>query len=489
MSDPSSCKGIALTEQFSDQHPFSRTQIEEGAALVADETKRKRWWSGVTMGYRRLAQRQYMANQLAYIATVATVFVAELFEQDVSRLRLYVWLFVAVAMFFVRLAMYRKIFGAAPAEIARSWVLRSMPAAMVVTAAAFWGLSTFLFIGPALHLSALLLIVGYLALSIPMVGMFPSVPIPSSLYLATLWGSVFVRLLQLPSVPLFMVGLLAILVTTTLWAGVFVPVLQVRSHLDRSDRIDLLVAQLQDANRSLEVMQDELMGTNRKRLTFFAAASHDFRQRLHAMKLMTDSTATGLQGDEAARQPIRRLSAEVENLERYMSDVLDFARIEALDEKPQLRIVDLQRLFHALDLQFEGSAQQQRVAIKIRETHVVLETDSAMLQRVLENLLSNALKFRATRVLVAARRVQGEVLIEVWDNGAGIEAEYQAKIFEAFHQDLRVEPNGRRGVGIGLAVVRRFVDSLGYRVTVQSNPGRGSVFRVHIPDGAVLSAT
>ena len=108
------------------------------------------------------------------------------------------------------------------------------------------------------------------------------------------------------------------------------------------------------------------------------------------------------------------------------------------------------------------------------------------MQRVLENLVSNAIKFSTNhRVLVAARRREGAVAIQIWDQGPGIVPEAQAAIFTPFYQSS-VGRKGVEGVGLGLAVVKRFVDCLGYEIRVRSRVGRGTVMTVLVPENDVV---
>ena len=110
-----------------------------------------------------------------------------------------------------------------------------------------------------------------------------------------------------------------------------------------------------------------------------------------------------------------------------------------------------------------------------------LRTDAAMLVRILENLVSNAIKFTRGRVLMAARRDGGAVHVEVWDQGPGIPLDCVDKVFDAFYQGHPVREDTMEGVGLGLAIVKRLADALGYRIDVVSSPGRGTLMRLIIP--------
>jgi len=113
----------------------------------------------------------------------------------------------------------------------------------------------------------------------------------------------------------------------------------------------------------------------------------------------------------------------------------------------------------------------------------VVSTDASMLLRILENLVSNALKYTRESVLICARQRGPCLELQVWDQGPGIQADAHQRIFEAFHREEGPDEEGRsrKGSGLGLAIVKRFADRLGYAVQVRSVLGRGSCFSVLIP--------
>ena len=113
----------------------------------------------------------------------------------------------------------------------------------------------------------------------------------------------------------------------------------------------------------------------------------------------------------------------------------------------------------------------------------MVSTDASMLLRILENLVSNALKYTRHSILVCARRRGNCLALQVWDQGPGIQANAHQRIFEAFHREEEPDAYGRRheGLGLGLAIVKRFADRLGYAVQVRSVFGKGSCFVVLIP--------
>jgi signal transduction histidine kinase len=277
-------------------------------------------------------------------------------------------------------------------------------------------------------------------------------------------------------------------VGSVLWACAYLEINQVKGILDRSDEVELLLARLHDANAelaaantTLDAMRSDAAHELETRSVFFASASHDFRQRLHAMKLLAHSAINGAsRSNGSSLRPLQRLADSVEDVEHYITNVLDFARFDRSSLNAERKTVELQQVFQQLDLGFEGVAAAKKVGLAVRTTGVVLLTDAAMLQRILENLLSNAIKFSSGRVLVGARRRDGGIAIEVWDQGRGIPAKALSEIFTPFYQTT-IGLRGQDGVGLGLAVVKRLAHCLKYEVTVRSRVGRGTVVTVLVP--------
>jgi signal transduction histidine kinase len=198
------------------------------------------------------------------------------------------------------------------------------------------------------------------------------------------------------------------------------------------------------------------------------------------MNLLSNAALSAAGGDKTESPSLKRLVDSVEDVERYVTDVLDFARFDGHAIHADRKRVELQPLFQRLELNFEDIASEQGVTLLFRSTEIVLFSDPSMLLRILENLVSNAIKFTSGRVIVAARRRADAVAVQVWDQGTGIAADDQQAIFTPFYRSTTAEMN-QRGVGLGLAVVKRFADCLGYKILVRSHLGRGSVMTLLVP--------
>ena len=228
-----------------------------------------------------------------------------------------------------------------------------------------------------------------------------------------------------------------------------------------------------------------------------AAASHDLRQPAHALGLyLAALEATPLPA--AASELMPRLAASHQALESLLAGLADMSRLDAGAELPQWDTVALAPLLQRLadEWALPAEARGLRLALHIADPGLLAVTDPRLLERVLRNLLANAVRYtRAGGVLLACRLRTGSdgrrrVRIEVWDSGVGIAEQDQERVFEAFEQARpagapAVDGAAGPGQGLGLAIVRRLAALLELRVQLHSRPGRGSVFFVEglVPAG------
>jgi signal transduction histidine kinase len=268
-----------------------------------------------------------------------------------------------------------------------------------------------------------------------------------------------------------------------MWSAFYIVVSGVRRYLVRSDEVDLLMTTLRDRNAEVEKLRYIAAADLETRSAVFASASHDLRQRIHAIKLLAHSPGAST---AAAERPklMQRLAAAIEDLEVFVTDVLHFVRFDSEAKPPERRKVHLQDVLQRIEVQFEEVAASRHVGLRTRTTRLAVRTDPVMLSRVVDNLVSNSVKFTRKGVLVSARRRSADVHLEVWDQGPGISAESLSARAPA----QAWEPT-RDGFGLGLLIVRRLSDALGYRVDIHSRPGRGARIRVVIPASDVLEET
>ncbi|MBN9423220.1 MAG: hypothetical protein BGO63_07895 [Candidatus Accumulibacter sp. 66-26] len=247
------------------------------------------------------------------------------------------------------------------------------------------------------------------------------------------------------------------------------------------DNRELLEARVRAATSALEDKKNEAERASVAKSRFLAAASHDLRQPLHALSLF----AADLR-HEAVTPPQRRLAGQINDSVRGISELLDalldVSRLDVAGVTPLAIGQPLAETFRHLEAGFARSAAAKSLRLRCRPTRLQVTTDPALLERLLGNLLTNAIRYTESgSVLVAARRRGDRVRIEVRDSGIGIAAEHRHAIFEEFYQIGNTARELGQGLGLGLAIVSRLARILGTRIEVRSAPGRGSVFALDLP--------
>ena len=484
---------VDLEGPFSVDHGFTKLQVEAAAQTVAHEDPSKKLLISVTAGHRKLAMRQTVATQVAYCLVIASVYIAEHVAGSSDLHTLNVWLWASILNLAIRAWLYYEVFHVSPAEVASSNLRRLIPLACTLLSGAHLAWTTFAFIGDQPTLTVFVLFSGYVVYSVAAMGLWATAPAPIAFFLAILWLPLTVRFFQVGWMPATVLILIIVGVISLVWTYTFVAVNQVRKVLDRSDEVDLLLNKLRVANAELAEANGQLDSMRRAtateldtKSTFFSSASHDFRQRLHAMMILANAAKMSVAADGPAKALLNRLTEAVEDLEHYITSLLNFAKLDGRTASPKKVVLPLQDVFQKVELQFEDVASAQGLDLVFKATSVHVCTDPALLQSVLENLVSNALKFTRKKVLVAVRQRAGRAVIEVWDQGPGISMAVQNEIFNAFYQDSAKQPNGQKGIGLGLAVVKRFADWMSYEIQVASNLGRGTVVRVLLSPADVV---
>ncbi|MGB4117977.1 MAG: hybrid sensor histidine kinase/response regulator [Polaromonas sp.] len=225
---------------------------------------------------------------------------------------------------------------------------------------------------------------------------------------------------------------------------------------------------------------------NTAKSKFLAAASHDLRQPIHAQGLFLDVLSrTPLNAQQ--RELVSNISATSAASADMLNTLLDFSRIEAGVVKPHIQPFLLQPLLNKIEREFEPQADAKGLAYRSRETDLLVQSDSALIELVLRNLVSNAIRYTEHGgLLVACRRRGQHAVLEVWDTGMGIAPEQQAEVFKEFHQLGNPERDRRKGLGLGLAIAQGLCRTLGHELSLQSQPQRGSVFRLALPIAQVM---
>jgi signal transduction histidine kinase/CheY-like chemotaxis protein len=244
---------------------------------------------------------------------------------------------------------------------------------------------------------------------------------------------------------------------------------------------DELEARIADATRQLRSRTDEAERANHAKSRFLAAASHDLRQPMHALGLFVAELAERLRGSEH-RTLIRQIEESVGAMEDLLDALLDMSKLDAGGVTVRRSEFPLQPMLARIVEDFAADALQRGLRLKLRATDLWVESDPLLLERIMINLLSNAVRYtQRGGVLVVVRRRGASAVIEVRDSGPGIPPEAHDMIFEEFYQLQNPARARGQGLGLGLAIVRRLTGLLGHDVAIRSRAGRGSVFSIEVP--------
>lgn len=227
--------------------------------------------------------------------------------------------------------------------------------------------------------------------------------------------------------------------------------------------------------------RSEAERANQAKSRFLAAASHDLRQPLQTLSLLQGLLSKTVTGDGPQRL-IRRFDETLMAMAGMLNTLLDINQIEAGDVHPDLSSFALQDVLTRLKDEFTYHANAKQIRFVVSPTSMVVISDAGLLEQILRNLVSNALKFTTTgTVLVGCRRRGDALSIEVWDTGVGIPLADQDGIFDAYRQLDNDARERNKGMGLGLSIVQRLAELLGHPIIVRSVVGIGSMFAVHVP--------
>jgi two-component system, sensor histidine kinase len=250
-----------------------------------------------------------------------------------------------------------------------------------------------------------------------------------------------------------------------------------RMRFERIELIDELSAQKEELEKAWKEAQAASIAKTR----FLSSASHDLRQPMHTVGLLVGLLRDrGLPPDD--KRVIDKIYASIQAMEKLFKGLLDISRLDAGIVQPTLAAFPVSNMFESSHATFAAQAEEKQLAVRFGGSRVWVKSDPVILERILSNLVSNAIRYTSRgHVLVGCRR-RGELIeIQVLDTGSGIPKKHQEDIFQEFFQLDNPERDRAKGLGLGLSIVRRSAELLGHRVTVRSEPGKGSCFSVFVP--------
>ena len=242
--------------------------------------------------------------------------------------------------------------------------------------------------------------------------------------------------------------------------------------------VSLLISRLNAATQRLHEARGEAEAANTAKTKFLAAASHDLRQPMQALSMYT-SVLEDRVTDPNSLRVVHGIQLSVRTLEQLFDSLLDISKIESGVIRPRVVEFPLMPLIDNVIEAERPIAEQRKLDLRGVRTSVSVRSDPALLERMLKNLVTNAIRYTERgRIVVGCRRRGGDRLaLEVVDSGIGIPAEEQDRIFEDYYQ---IAGNVAQGLGLGLPIVKSLGELLGHRVAVRSAPGHGSVFSIEL---------
>lgn len=237
--------------------------------------------------------------------------------------------------------------------------------------------------------------------------------------------------------------------------------------------------ELAEQFRQQKELADE---ANRAKSRFLAAASHDLRQPAHALSLLIGALR-GLALPEEATRLVALIEDSAVALDRLFAALLEISRLDAGVVEVRRQNLAIYPLLNRICSDYRELAAAKNITLKLHPSSASVFTDPVLFgDRIMRNLIANAVNYTDHGRVVVGCRLRGPSLsVEVWDTGPGIPIDQQQKIFEEFYQLKNAERDRAKGLGLGLAIVRRLTDLLGCKLAVVSQPGRGSCFRIDVP--------
>jgi signal transduction histidine kinase len=275
--------------------------------------------------------------------------------------------------------------------------------------------------------------------------------------------------------------------------GIRLPASTIPSFARLSQDINSMAGQLEqsrqrleqrvhEATQALREQRDAAQQASRDKTRFLAAASHDLRQPMHALNMLLEAMKQESRPDERAKL-LERIEASSQAMSALLDALLDISRLDAGSVRFQLGPFELQPLLRRLRDTYESEAERRGIALVVHGSRAWVRSDPMLLERILGNFLSNALRYTPVGgcVLLAVRTRGENCVIQVRDNGPGIALQEQASVFQEFVQLHNPQRDRSQGLGLGLAIVQRLAQLLHHPVGVRSCVGSGATFHIQLP--------
>lgn len=472
---PPAAAPVVVTAAAPAVSPSEAEELALSQSRLPDEVRSVFEYAPATMG--------------GYVAGVLVI--GSLFWESAPRPLMLGWV-VAVLMVVVLRTLLERRFRHQPPQTLRDWqFFRRWWNTGTLAGAVLWGGTAWLFYtsGDSVQRTALIVVVyTFCVAAVPVLATQPTVFLAYGLLGFVPMAA---RIMMDGSEDSWKLAgvLVVILILTTVLARNYRQALQ--RAIDLKLQADGLLVQLRREKEIAEQARREAEVANRAKTQFFTAASHDLRQPLHAMGLFAEALRQRNHDEEVAHL-VNSINGSVDALEGLFSELLDITRIDTggVDVKPQH--FEIGDIFRKLRLHFEPTAFEKGLSLRLHGNRHVVHADPLLVERILRNLLSNAIRYTNDGgVLVSCRRRGDMLRLQVWDTGLGIRESEQQRIFEEFYQvsnSAVLTPAQRKGLGLGLAIVKRLAALMDAPLSLCSESGRGSVFTLELPLGKRVRA-
>lgn len=247
-----------------------------------------------------------------------------------------------------------------------------------------------------------------------------------------------------------------------------------------------LEQQVEESTQELADLTSQLIEANTSKSRFLAAAGHDLMQPLNAAKLFA-STLSQQELNDHQRELLSHLEGSLESSENVLSLLVEISKLDANVMEPKMKPVELSTVLTPLKDEFTALASQKGLTLRTHFLDLWVLGDAHWLRRIIQNLLSNAVRYtHEGGILLGCRKRGDSLFIDVWDTGSGIP---KSKLREIFLEFKRLDSSDAKGLGLGLAIVDRMARRMGYELSVDSWEGKGSRFRLIVPLTAAMPKT
>ena len=419
-------------------------------------------------------------RSIALLMPLLSVPLVAVFWNDVPHRWLFLWWAGAIAVPLAQFLFSRR-FLAQPSDLKRAIYFGRLTTLSSVASGLGWGVAG-LMLPYAQSVGQQVLLIG-LVIGIPSGSIFGCAFWPATQYANSI-----------PAVGLTALGLA--LQSTPGWGGmavallVYLPIVWVLTEQAHGTAIESIRLHFEniDLVKRLEIEKGVAEQANVAKSKFLAAASHDLRQPLHSLGLFLTALNARVEHPDL-RELMGNINGSMAALQNLFNALLDISRLDAGAIEVEIRDVSLAPMLARLSREYEPQAQSQGLGWRVSGADVAVRSDAMLLETILRNLISNAVRYTERGEICIDYHVQGaEVAIEVRDTGIGIAPEHHEEIFREFHQLHNPERDRSKGLGLGLAIVDRLVKLLGHSLDVRSSLGGGSIFSLTLPLGSSAAA-